>query len=198
MSLMKNISRAVGGVAKAYGVAIATAYGGPAAGALASSFIGSSGGGSAPGLPTQAPWGGTGPTSMPGGMMGTAGVIPYAGRAIAAAGRYLVSARGVVSTIAGRIIGVMRGTSIMRNPAVAKFAQSVGIQAAATALGITAVEIAQMVMESHASSSRRSRRGRGITGRDVKVTRRTIHKIRGIEHALTQSGICRPRARARK
>lgn len=146
---------------------------------------------SAPGMPRAA---------MPGsgGMMQTAGVIPPAMRALSAAGRYLISARGIASTLTGRIIGVFKGSRLFRVRQVADLAKRVGIDAAAAALGVTAVEVAQMIAAHLTQSAGKRSRGRGISARDVRTTRRTITKIRSIEHSL--SGVCRPRAssRARK
>jgi hypothetical protein len=147
-------------------------------------------------LPVYSPGDGAMDGSNQGGMIQTAGVIPPAMRAIGAMGRYITSARGIVSTFAGKIVGVMRGTKLFRVQAVADLAKRVGIDAAAAALGVTAVEVAQMIAAHLMQSAARRKRGRGISARDVRCTRRTIHKIRSIEHSL--QGVCRPRTSRRK
>lgn len=147
---------------------------------------------------------GQGGTAMPGSgsMMRTANPIvpkllmkPAIG-AFAAARNWLISARGMVSTISGRLLGVMRGSKLFRSKEVMSMAKLIGIEATAVALGISAVEVAQLIAAQLTQTAGR-RRGRGISARDVKVTRRTIGKIRSIERTL--SDVCGPRtSRARK
>lgn len=136
------------------------------------------------------------PAPSPGpGMVETAGTVRPALQAAAAAGRWLISKTGVVTTFGGKILGVMRGTRLFRNRQVVQLVKQIGIQGAATALGITAVEVAQMVAE-HQMQGNRKRRG--ISYRDVATTRRTIGKIRSIQRGLSESGICRTPVRRKK
>jgi hypothetical protein len=71
----------------------------------------------------------------------------------------------------GRMIATAIG-NISRKRVVA-IAKTLGIQGAATALGLGAVEIAQMVLD---EDKRKGRRG-GITGAQLRTTRRTIGKV---------------------
>lgn len=152
----------------------------------------------APRVPAQQPSFGAGSLSLPiapGGIIrpaAAAGVVP---RMMGAMGGWLIGARGIVTSAAGKILGVMRGGRLFRNKKVFALAKSVGIDTAAVILGVTTVEVAQMIFAHQETLGRR--RARGISGRDVKITRRTIGRIRGIEKSLSESGICAPRGRGR-
>ena len=118
-----------------------------------------------------------------------AGMIPRIGGAVrgtAVAGAALVV--GVVRTLAGKARGVRlpNGRFINRR-SVVSIAKRIGIDAAAVGLFITAAEVAELIVEDAAAP----RRVRGITGADIRATRRTLGKIRSIERQL--SGICPPR-----
>lgn len=188
MSLWTSITGAVRSVAAVAAPVVGAVYGGPAGAAFGKalssaiaprSYMPGPVGPSAPGAPTP---GGSG-------MQRTAGQIPkYAVGAMGALRNWIISARGIVSTMGGRILGVMRGTKLFRSAQVTKLAKQVGLEAAAVALGISAVEVAQIIA---ADIQRPRRRARGISARDVRTTRRTIGKIRTIERGLRESGICR-------
>jgi hypothetical protein len=142
--------------------------------------------------------GGIGGPANGGGFFPTAaaaGVVPRAMQMMRGMTGWLIGPRGIVTSATGKILGVMRGTSLFRNKKVFALAKQVGIDTAAVVLGVTVVEVAQMVFAHQQTLGRR--RGRGISGRDVKVTRRTIGKIRTIEKSLAESGICAPRGRGR-
>jgi hypothetical protein len=68
----------------------------------------------------------------------------------------------------------------------------VGPEAAAAALGLSAVELAQWLMQSNAL---RGRRRRGVTGRQIASARSTIRRVTGFMH-LVQSA-CGPASRGR-
>jgi len=128
----------------------------------------------------------------PGGTQPTAAAaVPPLLRGAAGLARYLTSARGIVSTMSGRLLGVMRGTQLFRNKQIAKLAKEVGVQGAATALGITAVEVAQLIAADIVQKGRR-RRGRGISARDIRCARRTIQKINNFSKLIH----CAPGRRA--
>lgn len=195
MSLFKSVTKLIGGVAKialpaAQG--IATVYGGPVAGQITGSLVNAYMGGNAPSMPgvgTDA--GVTGTVGSGGGMM----PVGAQGSWGSAASKWLISAKGIVSTVTGRLLGVMQGSKLLRLPAIANLMKYAGPAGTAAALGLTVVEVAQLVAAHFQQTHSRRKRGRGITGRDVRTTRRTIHKIRSIEHSL--SGVCRPRAPSR-
>jgi hypothetical protein len=109
-------------------------------------------------------------------------------------GRYIVGARGIVRNIAGKIIGVMRGTSLFRNARVVGLVKTLGIPGAAVALGILVSEVSEMFVQ-HAA--RPGRRARGISGRDIKCTRRTLGKIRSVQRLIGLPGARRAPSRAR-
>ena len=118
-----------------------------------------------------------------------AGVMGGLGRRISGpivAGAAL--AVGVVRTLAGKARGVRlpNGRFINRR-SVVSIAKRIGIDAAAVGLFITAAEVAELIVEDAAAP----RRVRGITGADIRATRRTLGKIRSIERQL--SGLCPPR-----
>lgn len=96
-------------------------------------------------------------------------------------GRSLIpggAAVGAVIARGGRAIATAIG-NISRKRVVA-IAKTLGIQAAATALGIGAVEIAQMVLD---DAQRRRGRG-GITGAQMRTTRRTIGKVERLHRQI--------------
>ncbi len=68
-------------------------------------------------------------------------------------------------------------------------ARELGITAAATALGITILEMADLL-----ASSRR-RRSRGITASQIKVTKATIRRVESVSRAIAKA--CPPPARRR-
>lgn len=110
------------------------------------------------------------PVSDGGGMVPVAGAVARAGALIVGAG--------------GRILGLI--TSAGRRISVAKVAQiakSFGIQTAAAALGVTAIEVAQAVMQ---DATKKRRRNRGITPRDMRVTGRTVNKLNRMHAKIAQ------------
>lgn len=133
------------------------------------------------------------PVPPGGGMVQTAGAL---GPALQAGSRWLISATGVVRTLAGKILGVMRGTKLFRNRKVAQLAKQVGLGGAATVLGIAVVDVAEMITQHHVDQGTRKRRG--ISYRDVAITRRTIGKIASVQANLSKAGICRPRRYAKR
>lgn len=100
--------------------------------------------------------------------LGTA-MIPAVGGAVVRAGRGFITA-------AGRMIS--------RKKAVA-LAKQLGVQGAATALGIGALELAEAVV----SESQRARRGKSITAASMRTTRRTMRQINSLHRQL--AGFCR-------
>src|SRR5574341_1475610 len=116
-----------------------------------------------------------GPPAMPGGGSRTAApkppmrppvrTVPAAGAraGIGSSGR-TIDPMGVVRSVSGKILGVMKGVGTMvSRKRIVKLARSVGIEAAAAAIGVTALIVAQMVMDEQAAP----KRGRGITARDL-------------------------------
>lgn len=76
---------------------------------------------------------------------------------------------------------------------VLSLTRELGIVAAAAALGLTAVEVAQII------ATKPRRRRRGITAAQIATTRRTIRKVTSIQRALAE--VCPPprrRAPAKK
>lgn len=72
--------------------------------------------------------------------------------------------------------------------------KTVGIEAAAVALGVSAVDLAHIVM----SDVGKKRRARGITGRDMRTTNRTINKVERLHCKLAAAyGQASKRTRAR-
>ena len=121
-------------------------------------------------------------------------IAPAGARAGLAAGRS-IDAMGVVRSVTGKLLGVMKGVGTMvSRKKIVRLAKTVGIEVAAATLGVTALIVAQMVMDDQASPKRQ----RGISASDVKCTRRTVGKIRTITRSLVDSGICKPRAPSRK
>lgn len=140
------------------------------------------------------------PTAMPGGSSmslvaggpsfgglpigGMAGLIPTIGRVIV----------GVIRSKTGKITSVVTaaGKKVSRKNAV-KLAKDVGIGVAAATLGISAVEVAEMVLD----EASKPRRRRGITARDLSNARRVNCAIArysrdlGIKPAVRRRTSCR-------
>jgi len=132
------------------------------------------------------------PVGPGGGMIQTAGVpkisAPSMGQMFSQGLRWLIGPRGIARNATGKIVGVMRGTQLFRNKRAIALAKQIGMEAAAIALGITVADLAEMFV----SEAGKRRRTRGISGRDIKCTRRTLGKLRSVQRMI---GIARPAAR---
>jgi len=116
--------------------------------------------------------GGGGPRTLP----GAGGVLSLA----MGAGRLIASLLARASATLGKRI---------TRAGVLSLTREVGIVAAATALGLTAVEIAQII------ASKPKRRRRGITAAQLTTTKATIRRMDSINRAIAQ--VCPPAARRR-
>ena len=98
------------------------------------------------------------------------------------------AAGNLVLSSTGRILSVITasGARIGRKRAVS-IAKFLGLNAAAAALGIGVVELAQMTVD----ETGRPRRRRGITARDFATTRRTMTKIKSMHAMLPTRGTSR-------
>ncbi len=96
----------------------------------------------------------------------------------AGVGALALSARGLIQNLLRRASENI-GKRITRKNAIALI-KRVGIDAAALALGLTVLEMAQIV------ASEPSRRMRGISGGDIKRTRRTLRKINNLACTLRE------------
>lgn len=107
------------------------------------------------------------------------------GRLFGGAGAMVGAAAGVVRSVGGKILRVIlpSGRVVGRKKAV-DLAKRVGLEAAAVALGITAVEMAQMVMD---DTGTRRRRG-GITSSQLRTTRATMGKVKRMHAQI--AGYC--------
>lgn len=101
------------------------------------------------------------------------------------AGTAMRAAAGLVRSAAGKIRGVMLSSGrFISSKKGAALAKRVGIDAAAAALGVSAVEMAQMVLDSSASGRGR---GRGITAASMRTTRRTIRQVSSLSRQIAQA-----------
>lgn len=121
---------------------------------------------------------------MPGiGMIGqggaqVAGFPALGGMAAGAAALGATAVRygaGLVRSAAGLIRGVMVGGRFISRKRAVFLAKRVGLDAAAAALGVGAIELAQMVLQEEGGAGRR--RGRGVTAAQMRTTRRTMNVI---------------------
>lgn len=103
-------------------------------------------------------------------------------------------AGGGMVALNGKIKGIVStmGRWFTRDKVVA-LVKRIGPEAAAAALGVGVVAIGQLVAEHTASKP--TRRRRGISGRDVDITRRTISKVRSIASRI---GCSAPRSYTRR
>lgn len=148
----------------------------------------------------------TAPTALPGApAMITAAAFPALpalgtlGRAgmqmLTGAGAVVAAGAGLLRSAAGRIVGFMvGGRRISRKQGVA-LAKKVGLEAGAAALGVSAVELAQAVLEEEASGG--GRRGRGVTAAQLRTTRRTMRVVSRMHSQIQgyarSAGVCRTR-----
>jgi len=108
------------------------------------------------------------------------------GRALPLIGGAVSAAAGVIRSAAGRIVGVMLATGKrISTPAAVSLARTMGIQAAATALGIGAVELAEMIFQEEQRKMRR--RSAGVTAAQMRTTRRTMRKVEGLHNQIVQA-----------
>ena len=100
---------------------------------------------------------------------------------MAAAG---AAAVGVLRSIGGRIVGWMlpSGQKVTRSAAVA-LAKSVGLSAAAGALGATVVDLAEAVMQEEGRKHRR----RGISAADLSRTTRTMARVERMHRRIAKA-----------
>lgn len=105
----------------------------------------------------------------------------FLGGTVARAG---AAAVGIIRTAAGRIAGwvLPSGVRVSRKQAV-ELAKNVGITAAAGALGASAVELAEAIMQEEG----RPRRGRGITAAQLRTTRRTMRKVESMHRQIAKA-----------
>lgn len=109
----------------------------------------------------------------------------------AMAGALVPGARTMIQGLLS-IAGVTLGRRVTA-PSVLSLVRELGLVAAAGALGLTVVEVAQII------AARPRRRRRGITAAQIATTRRTIRKVTSIQRALSE--VCPPprrRAPAKK
>lgn len=119
------------------------------------------------------------------------GGVASAGRAMLGLGGAVAGvAMGVVRTASGLIRGVItQGGRFVSSRKAVELAKRVGIDAAAVALGVTSVELAQMVLQ---ETSRPRGRGKGITAAQLRTTGRTMRKIETMHkriHKLARSAV---------
>lgn len=115
---------------------------------------------------------------MPGtGMQQTAGpLMRGAGRLAAAAGAGAIG-RGVGKLLVnGRRIGLQQ---------LKRLVKALGPEAVAAGVGVTVASLAQVMFDMESRATKRRRRG--ISYADIARTRRTLRRLKSMEHALTGS-----------
>jgi hypothetical protein len=127
---------------------------------------------------------------------GAMGGMISRGAAVAGGGVRIIG--NLIYSASGRIRGVMaRGGQFLTAKRVYSGAKVLGLAAASGALGMSLDQLAQLVLQ---EATRRHRRGRGISGRDLRTTRRTTRTIIRMHAQLAQlcgQGGFRRRARSR-
>lgn len=171
MGLLKDVVKKLAPIGGVIGGALGTVVGGPLGGTIGAALLGNP--------PTASPGGAPAPPIF--GALGIAGVAPVVRGAVALAGNLIRSA-------SGRIVGFFVGGRRISRSAGVALAKRIGLDAAAVALGVTAVELSQAILD---EASKRRRRG-GISASDLRRTRATICKVQRIASAV---GIRRPAAR---
>lgn len=127
--------------------------------------------------------------------MGFGALIPTVGRAIATRALGGVGRIGIATTTTGVIRGVGTASGFVTRRRMVQLAKTIGLEAAAAALGITIVQLAQAVGD----EQRRPRRRRGLSGRDIATTRRTIRMIKSMACAagISTTAVARRRKTCR-
>lgn len=122
------------------------------------------------------------------------GARPMSAVLSAAGGAIMRGAQRVGAKIMGFVLP--NGARISRKSAVS-LAKRVGIDAAAAALGITAVELAEALLQDAQTTSRRRRKG--ISYRDLRTTSRVARRLCSMTALLSEATSCfRGRHRRRK
>lgn len=124
-------------------------------------------------------WQGSGGSTM---QVALPGLGAAAGAAARGATGLARMAGNVVLSAAGRIRGLVTSTGqFIATKRAARITRFLGLQAAAAALGVSAVELAQTVLQ---DAGKVRRRGRGISGADVRRTVRTMKKLQRLNAAV--------------
>lgn len=125
-----------------------------------------------------------------GGPMNGGGMQPVVWPSMAAAGGAAVAAAVSLGSLlargasaAGAIFRGANGVTV-RMAQLWPFVKKYGPFAVATGLGISAQQLATLLEQAPRSGGGRGRRGRGISARDVKTTRRTLKTIRKLYHMM--------------
>jgi len=129
--------------------------------------------------------GGGSPFGGMGGFLRTAfgGGAPARGVAGGVIGNIGRVAGNLVYRASGAVRGIISRTGEFFSSArVADLSQRFGLEVAAAGLGVALIDVAQAVFSHH--RHRRRRRARGITGRDMRTSRRTIRKLTRMHHEL--------------
>lgn len=109
---------------------------------------------------------------------------PVAGMAASLIGGAARAAVGILRSAGGRILGwvLPSGQRVSRKAAVA-LAKNVGLSAAAGAVGASLEEMAEAVMQEEGRKHRR----RGISGRDLAVTTRTMGRVERMHRKIAKA-----------
>lgn len=122
------------------------------------------------------------PARIPGGGGGGTRDIVSAARS---GGGGMVAKDGVIRGI------VALGGKYLTNRKVVALAKRIGLEAAAAALGISVLNIAQMIAT---DASRPTRRRRGITWRELNTTRRTMRRLASMSCYVSKAPVKRKTA----
>lgn len=98
---------------------------------------------------------------------------------------FVAGARGIIAALLGRASATI-GTRISA-ARVLSLVRDLGIAAAAAALGLTALEVAQII------AAKPKRRRRGITASQLATTKATIRRVHSINDAI--ASVCPPARR---
>src|SRR6266852_7109627 len=150
---------------------------------------------------TGGPFSGGGFFGRAGGLVRTAigspgGGFPARGVAGGVMGNVGRVAGNLVYSLAGRVRGIVaRSGEFFTSKRVADLAQRFGLEMAAAGLGVALLDVAQAVFSHH--RTRRHRRGRGISGADMRRCSRTIKKRTRFHHQLSTLAAQGHRSRSR-
>jgi hypothetical protein len=102
------------------------------------------------------------------------------------AGGLVRAAGGLVRSAAGKVRGVMLGSGrFISSGKASALAKRVGLEAAAAALGVGAIDLAEMILSDQESKGKK--RHRGVSASDIKRTKRTIRTIERMHHQIVNA-----------
>ena len=185
MSLWKKVTNAFKPLVKAVAPAAAAMI--PGVGPIVAPIVGGAiamSGRSSPAIPSSV-FSATPmtPTNFIGGDMPGTGMTPTVGPLMRGAGRLAAAAgAGAIGRGVGKLLVNGRRIGLQQ---LKRLVKALGPEAVAAGVGVTVASLAQVMFDMESRATKRRRRG--ISYADIARTRRTLRRLKSMEHALTGS-----------